>query len=29
MDKNTQNDIDNSSKQMKSWHPQQEKILKN
>lgn len=29
MDKNTPNDTDNSSKKPKSWHPQQEKILKN
>jgi len=29
MDKNTPNDTDNSSKKLKSWHPQQEKILKN
>jgi len=29
MDKNTPNDIDNLSKKPKSWHPQQEKILKN
>ena len=29
MDKKTPNDTDNSSKKPKSWHPQQEKILKN